>query len=143
MQYIKEYANQTSYDNNPMVGPGVALINDVKGIKYITDLIEFTIDGKYHKGYGYWYYWIDSPHNSLGLTKKTGSNGNYIVLETSNGIYYLNKKSGSTLTQVKAGTQSIVPNGGTPSIENGDTIISNGTYVLKLDETTSTSAPIQ
>ena len=70
MQFIKEYENTASYASDSMVGPGVALIKDIKSVKYITDLLDFTIDGKFHRGVGYWYYWIDSPHNSLGLTRK-------------------------------------------------------------------------
>ena len=137
MQFIREYENTASYAGDPMVGPGVALIKDIKSVKYITELLDFTIDGKFHRGVGYWYYWIDSPHNSLGLTRKTSNNT--IVLETGHGTYILNLKSGSTLTNVKPGTIQNVE-GGANTISNGDSIQLNGVYILVLDESTS-SAP--
>lgn len=134
--YILEFENEKAFTNTPILGPCVALINDTKAIKYVSNLLNFTINDKFHRGIGYWYYWIDSPYNSLGLTRKTSNNT--IVLETGNGggTYILNKKSGLNLTPVKAGTIQNVE-GGANVISNGDSIESNGVYQLVLDTSTS------
>ena len=138
MLHIFEFENINEYNNTPMLVPRVCLIKDTNLIKYVSNLMDFTIDGKFHRGIGYWYYWVDSPYNSLGLTRKTSNNT--IVLETGNyGTYILNKKSGSTLTPVKAGTEQLLE-GTSNAILNGDSIELNGVYQLVLD-TSTTAAP--
>ena len=129
MGYIEKFTSVEDYNefknSSSYLQPNVSLImpiNENPILKYDSYLDEFLINNKKYRGAGFWYYWISSEYNTLGL-KISGntivnSSGNYILCQQPSG------------TPVKPGSL-VNQEGGANLVQNGDTIISGGTYSLE------------
>ena len=135
MGYIEKFTSVADYNtfknSSNYLQPNVSLITPINEnpiLKYDSYLDEFLIGNKKYRGTGFWYYWISSEYNTLGL-KISGntivnSSGNYILCQQPSG------------TPVKPGAL-VTQEGGPNIVQNGDTIISGGVYSLVDNGTTA------
>lgn len=138
MGYIEKFTSVADYNafknSSNYMQPNVSLITPINKppiLKYDSDLDVFLIDNKMYRGFGYWYFWLESEYNTLGLQMLDSNT----IVNSTNSAILCKQPSG---TPVKPGT--LVPQeGGVPIIQNGDDIISGGSYILVANN--STTAP--